>query len=703
MLNGSRCKFGWIHVCCRQLISRKHGRDTWLKILTIADFEEGLENEMLKNYTDEETFRLIKAMAEVVEISIDEVWEALGGFFIQFTMETGWNEILRALSPSSQGVEGFLDALDSMHYFIDHIVYQTKLKGPSFRCEVQSDGSLWLHYYSKRSGLYPIVKGAAYLCKYSFELCSKFRGQTNIPNRNSHESGEKEQELADSILTEHIIFSISLADYPLSKRSGHNLIRRIATSPSISINDNSAAYSVDLALEHVGVFIQEQYPWLVCGRTKLTDVLELAHPEIIVSFESILAFRNSPFIFRLKPAVLDKTSDEFKQYEADSAITVRGSMHAVDNKKFIVYMCSLNLATVGELKDRGLTLANLSKYDVTRDLIMLNQQRRSQVEWNKTMEEATRSLKTMSNELEAERHKTEELLCELMPKSIAGELLAHLGKSETRDAVEAREFPEATVLFTDIVTFTNICSHIVFSKIKLFVFNVVHMLNDLYLRFDRLVGLHDVYKVETIGDAYMIVGGVPKVVTNHAENVLNMSIAMLMESKLVLSPITSQPIRIRVGLHTGHVVAGVVGIKMPRYCLFGETVANKMESNGIPGRIHLSESTKRLGHRTNSEFVFTDRGNIEIIVGSGIHYTYFLERNNKRSVWELCGREPEQQHSANGYAELHAANPHIEQTQVVVTEKLSEKQLQLQDQQNGSNLANGARVHDISSKACILL
>uniref|UniRef100_A0A915DVI3 Uncharacterized protein n=1 Tax=Ditylenchus dipsaci TaxID=166011 RepID=A0A915DVI3_9BILA len=61
-----------------------------------------------------------------------------------------------------------------------------------------------------------------------------------------------------------------------------------------------------------------------------------------------------------------------------------------------------------------------------------------------------------------------------------------------------------------------------------------------------------------------------------------------------------------------------------------------MESNGIPGRIHLN------------------RGNIEIIVGSGIHYTYFLERNNKK-VWELCGREPEQQHSANGYAELHAA------------------------------------------------
>lgn len=106
-------------------------------------------------------------------IPVDEIWEAYGGFLIQYTMETGWDELLRAMSPDLQVryfsligfyfflVQGFLDGLDSLHYFIDRMVYSTKLRGPAFRCESSGleDGSLLLHYYSTRTGLYPIVKG----------------------------------------------------------------------------------------------------------------------------------------------------------------------------------------------------------------------------------------------------------------------------------------------------------------------------------------------------------------------------------------------------------------------------------------------------------------------------------------------------------------------------------------------------------------
>uniref|UniRef100_A0A7E4VTX8 Guanylate cyclase domain-containing protein n=1 Tax=Panagrellus redivivus TaxID=6233 RepID=A0A7E4VTX8_PANRE len=156
----------------------------------------------------------------------------------------------------------------------------------------------------------------------------------------------------------------------------------------------------------------------------------------------------------------------------------------------------------------------------------------------------------MASELETEKQKTEDLLCELMPASVAESL-------RQGHTVEAMEFSESTVLFTDIVTFTNICAICT-------PYDVVNLLNDLYLRFDRLIELNNVYKVETIGDAYMIVGGVPKPCSNHSERVLNVGIGMLMECKCVMSPITSTPIRIRIGVHSGAVVAGVVGIKMPR-------------------------------------------------------------------------------------------------------------------------------------------
>jgi len=115
---------------------------------------------------------------KLLGVSVEEVWEAYGGFLIQFTMETGWDELLRTLSKDlkvgqrriltgflivssdfSIFLKGFLDNLDSLHYFIDHIVYKANLQGPSFRCEENADGSLTLHYYSRRTGLFPIVKG----------------------------------------------------------------------------------------------------------------------------------------------------------------------------------------------------------------------------------------------------------------------------------------------------------------------------------------------------------------------------------------------------------------------------------------------------------------------------------------------------------------------------------------------------------------
>ncbi|CAD6186362.1 unnamed protein product [Caenorhabditis auriculariae] len=675
--------FGWIHESFRQLVTRKYGKDIWQKIVELAKFELGTENEIAHYYNDDETMRIVNAMANVIGIPIEEIWEAYGGFLIQFTMETGWDELLRAMAPD---LEGFLDSLDSLHYFIDHVVYKTKLRGPSFRCDVQPDGTLLLHYYSKRSGLYPIVKGVVREVArriYDTEVVMKVQ--------------ERKQEHLDAFVTEHVVFVISQIE------NGNSAIQKSISSKSDSQIDLSAGiyemsssdfstafpyhicFDRDLYLEHYGSFIKKSYPNAVRQETKVTDIMELVHPEVPFSYDSIKYFKNSLFVFRLKGIgdIVHANKEEMK------SVLLKGSMVFIDDGKYILYLCSVNVTTVRELIERNLHLSDMQRHDGTRDLIMLNQSRMSQVELNRTLEETTKKLKKMAAELEVEKQKTDELLCELMPPSVADSL--RQGRT-----MDAKEFSDCTLLFTDIVTFTNICALCT-------PYDVVTLLNDLYLRFDRLVGLHDAYKVETIGDAYMIVGGVPEHCDNHAERVLNISIGMLMESKLVLSPITHKPIKMRIGVHSGPVVAGVVGIKMPRYCLFGDSVntANKMESNGVQCKIHVSESAKNNGLKANPCYVFADRGNTEIR-GKGIMYTYFLERNDRKSVWEICARPRSGEQTIDGYMELHDQSIYQEDPVTVPSSAANGHDAKAKPVANGNSSVDPGS-HHIRSPTCNIL
>uniref|UniRef100_A0A3P8ZQK7 Guanylate cyclase n=1 Tax=Esox lucius TaxID=8010 RepID=A0A3P8ZQK7_ESOLU len=213
----------------------------------------------------------------------------------------------------------------------------------------------------------------------------------------------------------------------------------------------------------------------------------------------------------------------------------------------------------------------------------------------------------------AERDRADRLNFMLLPAPVVRSL------KET-GRVEPELFEEVTVYFSDIVGFTTLCHYSTPME-------VVDMLNDIYKNFDGILDHHDVYKVETIGDAYMVASGLPRRNGNwHAVDIARMALDILaFVGTFQLQHLPGIPLWIRIGVHSGPCAAGVVGNKMPRYCLFGDTVntASRMESTGLPLRIHVSQSTINILQRTDCKFEYERRGET-FLKGKGKEMTYWL-------------------------------------------------------------------------------
>lgn len=219
-----------------------------------------------------------------------------------------------------------------------------------------------------------------------------------------------------------------------------------------------------------------------------------------------------------------------------------------------------------------------------------------------------------------EKRKTEDLLHRMLPQPVAEKLTMGLG-------VEPVSYDSVTIYFSDIVGFTAMSAEST-------PLQVVNFLNDLYTVFDRIIKGYDVYKVETIGDAYMVVSGLP--ITNenrHVGEIASMALELLQAVRSHrISHRPNETLKLRIGIHTGPVVAGVVGLTMPRYCLFGDTVntASRMESNGEALKIHISGQCKEALDRLGG-YVVVERGLISM-KGKGEVMTYWLEAATDKAI-----------------------------------------------------------------------
>jgi PAS domain S-box-containing protein len=205
------------------------------------------------------------------------------------------------------------------------------------------------------------------------------------------------------------------------------------------------------------------------------------------------------------------------------------------------------------------------------------------------------------------QQKSERLLLNVLPSAIAERLKHQTGAI-------AEQYDEVTILFADIVNFTPLATRL--SPIEL-----VNLLNKIFSTFDKLADEYGLEKIKTIGDAYMVVGGLPNPKADHAEAIANMALAMQAAMGKFQAE-DDQNLQIRIGINTGSVVAGVIGIKKFIYDLWGDAVniASRMESQGEPGRIQVTTATQR---RLQKQYTLSRRGRIQV-KGKGKMTTYWL-------------------------------------------------------------------------------
>ncbi|MEG4575471.1 adenylate/guanylate cyclase domain-containing protein [Microcoleus sp. N3A4] len=206
------------------------------------------------------------------------------------------------------------------------------------------------------------------------------------------------------------------------------------------------------------------------------------------------------------------------------------------------------------------------------------------------------------------KKKSDHLLLNILPAAI----VENLKKGE---GSPAQRFESATVLFADIVDFTSIAARIL-------PLELVKVLNQIFSRFDQLTEKHGLEKIKTIGDAYLVVGGLPVPRADHAEAIADMALDM-QEAIAHFQTDTGEPFQIRIGMNTGPVVAGVIGMKKFTYDLWGDTVnvAYRMESQGLPGYIQVTTAIYEL---LKDRYVFEERGAIAL-KGKGETIAYWLK------------------------------------------------------------------------------
>lgn len=601
--------YGLILENMSEYIKQVYGEDRWEEIRRQAAVEQPSFS-VHQVYPETLIPRLAKKAIQVLGITEREFFDQMGVHFVGFVGQYGYDRVLSVLG---RHVRDFLNGLDNLHEYLKFSY--PRMRAPSFICENETRHGLTLHYRSKRRGFVYYTMGQIR------EVARHFY------HKEMRIELVREEVLFDTV---HVTFNLTFdnraftfASLAMTREEKH---LPIGASVLFEIFPFCIVFGSDMVVRSIGNSLMVILPDLL-GK-KITHWFDLVRPLIAFKFQTILNRTNNIFeLVTVEPVLTERPgdrkrnevilSDEMENPE-DKTLRLKGQMIYMDNWRMMMYLGTPVMPDLNALITTGLYINDLSMHDFSRDLMLAGTQQSVELKLALDQEQLkSKKLEESMRKLDAEMKRTDELLYQMIPKQVADRL--RNGESPI-DTCEM--FDTVSILFSDVVSFTEICSRITPME-------VVSMLNAMYSIFDTLTERNRVYKVETIGDAYMVVSGAPDKEHDHADRVCDMALDMVEAITDLKDPSTGQHLQIRVGVHSGAVVAGIVGLKMPRYCLFGDSVntASRMEATSEAMQIHISQPTKEL---LSSSYKVTERGEIQV-KGKGAMKTYWLEKREERS------------------------------------------------------------------------
>uniref|UniRef100_A0A6P7FXB8 guanylate cyclase n=1 Tax=Diabrotica virgifera virgifera TaxID=50390 RepID=A0A6P7FXB8_DIAVI len=584
--------YGMLLESVQHFVQLEYGEDVWQQLLIETDYKFTVFNTH-QTYPDNIMSSLAAALAKVTSLSVDDTMMFFGRCFVRFFSNYGYDVTIKA---TGRYFTDFLSSMDNLH--AQFRVSYPKMKSPSmYLTDVDNEGCV-LVYRSTRKGFTQYIRGQLYQIATDFFNLSLETRVIDTVNKVTSDGRNL------TIVTFRLDFDNS--QYILNKQAEEATQIKCDLPPfscCVLLELFPFAVLLDPALTIIGV--GEKLVEVAGDKNKLlgqplTKYFKLRTPKGIsftwknlqclksVTFE-IEVLRTELMKSRLSsiqssPNDMDTLGDGLcnREIEIDGRsispysmrrdsqpglrnILLKGQMKYLSDIKAIIYLCSPVINDIGELPDQGLYLTDLNPHGLSKEMVLAGWQNSSKLRlmFDKAEQRAS-ELENNYTLLNVWKRRGDELLYSMIPKPVA-------------DSLRSGNSPLSTC------------------------------------------------KVETVGQIYMAVCGAPDENENHAQNIVDVSLEMVKHIRQLKIP-SGTKVDVRIGAHSGPVVAGVVGIKLPRYCFFGDTVntASRMQSSSEPGMVHISQSIKEL--IPIKKYIITNRGTVKL-KGKGDMQAYWVFEN----------------------------------------------------------------------------